>query len=239
MTTQRNKTKRGKRGLKKEAGPSDFNKKRTRLVLYNNVPQLPDEYDTVITSGFNFDNAGATAAVTGFLATNSLLNTSHSGATVNYSAYLDELVRLYESYRVVAYALDYHWVSRSATASNWLMVHTNEDPAFATGSSFALSALSYPNMFHLIVPGTGLAPSAGKVKCNKQWLADVVGTDTFASDDSYAGTVSTSGVFTAPSALTYTAYYAGLITGAAYGASNSPYVSGRLFQFVKFYGRRA
>ncbi len=223
----------------KVATSRDFAKRKTRFVLYNTMPHLPDEFDTVIPSGFSIENAGATAAVTGWIASNSLLTTSHSAVTVTQSLLLDELIRMYESYRVVAYELDYSWVSRSTVDSNWVMIHLNEDPAFATGSSFSATAFTYPNMFRLLVAANTKSPCAGTVKSPKIWLADIVGSDTFETDDNFAGTISNTGVFTAPAALTYAVYYSGQTTGAAFAASNSPYCSGVLRQFVKFYGRRA
>ncbi len=223
----------------RQLGEKDFSTKQTRLVLYNTLPVMPDEFDTIVPSGFIMDSATVNVSATLLLNTNSLLATSHStGITVSQSLFLDELIRTYESYRVVAYDLKYHWVSRSTLDSNLVILHTNEDPAFSTGV-FGLQGLTYPNPFHLLVPATSKSPCAGTVVCPRHSLADVVGSPTFATDDSYAGSINSTGVFTSPATLTYMVFYFGTITGAIWVANTAPYLSGTFHQYVKFYGRRA
>ncbi len=227
----------GKKNNRKKAGPKAFDKRKTKFVLYNTLPQMPNEMDTIVTSGFVVDNAGATLTVTGYLATNSLLTSSHSGATVTASLFSDELGKFYESYRVVAYSLEYHWVSRSATDAQFAMVHVAEDPGFQTGSAFPVNSLTFANVHFLLVAGTGKSPCMGSVKTPKIWTTDVVGTDAPMVEENYVGGVNSAGVYTAPASLTYATYASGLATGT-FAASSSPYLFGKMTQWVKFYARR-
>jgi hypothetical protein len=89
------------------------------------------------------------------------------------------------------------------------------------------------------MPANTKSPCIRHVTTGKKWLADIVGSDTFETDDSYAGSISTAGVFTAPATLTYAFHYAGNITGAIFVLNTVPYVFGRVKRWVKFYGRRA
>jgi len=147
------------------------------------------------------------------------------------------IAKNYSFYRVMKYALRVRAIPNTTAAAWTTILHVPEDPAFSSAVSFSATSGSYPNSQMKMIPSTANTPNI--VSFNKIiTITDVVGSDSAQTDEDFAGTVSTAGVFADPARLTYAILYQGLISGSAFTANTSPTFEVELLQWVKFYERR-
>jgi hypothetical protein len=201
---------------------------------------MSPEFDTIVKTAFVHNSAATTNSIQGQIITNSLLQTGATVYTMYTNSMQDELAALYTAYRVVGYSLKYEAVSRSTVDVLLTQIESNEDltPTFTTGSFWLASPASNDQAQLHVVPANTKSPCLKHVKVGKVMLADLVGSDTFETDDNYAGTISSSGVPTTPADVTTSFVIMTKTDSAAFTASTSPYLAGTMLQWVKFYGRR-
>ncbi len=218
-------------------GPPPFGRGTNRVQMIRSLqPTFPSEFETeVVTKGYWAD-AGATVTTQIEIKTNSLLTSSHGLTAVVQSGAAVNVGRNYTKYRVTAYQLKLTIMPRSTSNYLLLVVHSADDLGIGSGSSWTTAnnwMLPYHKM--LTIPANTLSPCVLNPATEYHVLHQITGNNNYLTDDDYAGTASTLGVFTDPSNLTYCTVLANLFTAGAQTANNSPHVTVELVQFVKFF----
>jgi hypothetical protein len=209
-----------------------------KLVLYNPLSSMPDEFDTVIKSFGTSLSAAATASVQITLFSNSLLHSSDSfGSGMGTSSTLTNLASNYTKYRVVAYNIEYTVVSRSTSETNFVTLHSPTALTYSSASSFQAETVTRDKALFYFVPANTKSPCVQKMRQGFR-MSQIIGEREFQTADSYVGTLSSSGVPTDPSDLTYIYFYMGLASAAAFTAGTAPAIAVTMTQYVKFYDKR-
>lgn len=216
-----------------------FDNKQHKLVLYNSLPSMPDEFDTKFRTYSNILPTAATASILSTIFTNTLLHGADDmvpGLSQNPSS--AAIGQNYAKYRVVSYRIDYTILPRSTTVDcNMSVFHSSNLASYASGTAWqALTATLDKSRTH-IVPRSTSSPCVIEGTSGYPLMA-IVGGPEYQQDDKYAGTVTNTGVFASPTDLTYAYFYTGNVTGTAFVASNSPSIHVLLTQYVKFYDKR-
>jgi hypothetical protein len=208
-----------------------------RTILYNSVPSMPDEFDTQIQTFGTMSSAAATASVTQQIYSNSLLHTGDDfGASSATSNFLANVGRNYTKYRVTSYDIQVVFSSRATSDSHMTVLHSPITLGFSAGTSWQPESVTRDKSSFVLVPANTKSPCIVKHK-SRFTLLSVVGNAEFRADKEYAGTLSTVGVPTDPTDLTYITFHTGLVTGT-FTAGTCPQISVRLTQRVKFYDKR-
>ncbi len=240
MSTKKAKNNRGKPKIKKTKNriPVEFTQKMSkRVVLYNPLPSMPDEFDSVIRTFGTIAPTATTASISSVVFTNSLLQTSSDFTSSGSSSTLNNIGRNYSKYRVMGYKIKYTLVSRSTGDSHLTVLHTPIAQTFSAGVNWQPdSATRDKATYHVIVANTKSPCVTGGGQ--KYDLMSVVGQSEFMEDASYAGTLNSSGVPTSPTDLTYLYFYTGPVAGGNFTASTSPLILLMLTQYVKFYDKQ-
>lgn len=238
MQKRNNNVGRGTRPRKKRQG----GKKRDRPVpLYSSPGTLlpPDAMvDFKFTGVYidnNINNVDSTSIVS-----NSLLQTSGWTSSTT-SASLASFGRMYENYRVLGYSLKFTVIPRSATASCTLLV--TDTPTIAAPSA-GLSLFNAGNqsvfiedMTRYSVGTTSTQPCLIKAT-RKKSMETVVGNREYKFDDTYAGTLSNTGVATSPASTTFLNFIFGRDDGAVFVVNTCPTVSAEIVFHCRLYNRR-
>lgn len=227
--------------MKKNNGkkiPKEFKQKRgPNTILYNTIPSMPPEFDTVIKTFGTILSSAATASVFSEVATNSLLHTADA-LSGSGSSPLANIARNYSKYRVVGYSIKYNLLSRSTVDVNVAVLHTPNSVSanYPAGSSWNAAAPTSDKSFYYLVPASTKAPclTGGS---QKYQILSVLGQEEFEEDNTYYGTINTSGVPTAPTDQTFVAFYSGQASGGTFTANTTPHISVTLKQYVRFYDR--
>lgn len=235
MSNRKQNRKKQPKGIKHK-----FESNQPRMALYNPLTSMPDEFDTKIRSYANILPTGATQGILSTIFTNSVLHsTDDMASTIGQNLSLSNMARNYAKYRVVSYRLDYVLLPRSATIDSCVaVVHAPDDRSlqYTTSAWTPVAPTQDKSKLH-IVPRNTTSPcvvqSAGGYS-----IMSVVGNPEYQQDAEYSGTVSSGGVFTAPSNVTYAYFYAGNVASVAFAASTSPSIHLTLTQYVRFYDKR-
>lgn len=209
-----------------------------KIILYNTIPSMPDEFDTVIKAFGKVTSASSGLTSVQFLVyTNSLLHSADSFTNAVSSTTLSNIGRNYTKYRVVGYKINYTLAAQDTSPYHFLEYHAPVDPAFPTGAAFANEAVTRDKAKYHFVPSTTQYPnvltSAASFK-----LMQVVGEEEFEQEASYAGGLNSSGVPTDPVDLTYLVLHLGKVSGATFNGTALPDIILTLTQYVRFYDKR-
>lgn len=232
---------RSKRGVKQSAAArakKPFTNRDTRVVLYNSLPAMPDEFDTKVRSFGAIISAGATASINLTVFTNSLLHGTDDIPAISTDSPLNTIGRNYTKYRVVSYRIDYVLVPRSSSVdTNVTVFHSPSANPYGSGSSWVPASVSRDkSKFHL-VPRNTSSPCIVNASSGYSLLA-LVGNPEYEQDDKYAGTLDSSGNATSPTELTYANLTMGQSSGGSFTAGSAPVWNVTLTQYVRFYDKR-
>ncbi len=205
-----------------------------RTILYNSIPSMPAEFDTVIKTFGTIRNASATISASSFIHTNSLLHDTDDFSS-SASNPLANIARNYSKYRVVGYSAKFTFSPRATQDVNMAVIHTANNPSYSTAISWSPGACTIEKSNYFLVPASTKSPCIVHGKRGFGILA-VLGQEEFEQDDKYQGTISTSGVPTSPTDRTFLVFYSGLVTGT-FAAGEVPHISVMLTQYVRFYDR--
>ncbi len=209
-----------------------------KVVLYNTIPSMPDEFDTVIKTFGRFSSSGIGLSSVQFtLYTNSLLHSADSFTSSASSTTLTNIGRNYTKYRVVGYRVHYTLAAVDSSSYHFLEYHSPVDPNFASGSSFALEAVTRDKAKYHFVPSSSQYPNV-MTSSSTYKLIQIVGEEEFEQDATYAGSLNSSGVPTDPTDLTYMVMHLGKVTPATFNGASLPDIVVTLTQYVRFYDKR-
>jgi hypothetical protein len=207
-------------------------------VIVSPVPAMPPMFETSIRTIGYWASSGTNNLEQLEILTNSLLH-SWTGGGNNTAQALANIGRSYTKYRVCAYDIRYHAVSRSTSDYLFWDVHSPDDLGLTVASGWSLNPqLVMPKAFFHTLPANTKSPCYQAIGWKKYKLSDVIGNNEYLTSDTYAGTLNSSGVATSPSDLTYCTLVSGLQGGGAQTASNSPLFTVELVQYVQFYDLR-
>jgi hypothetical protein len=235
-TRARNKLQKAQKGKKKPAVFS--NNTPRKVVLYNTIPSMPDEFDTVIRAFGKLSSTAIGVSSHQFTVfTNSMLHTADSFTNGSSSNTLSNIGRNYTKYRVVGYRITYTLAGQDTSSYHMLEYHAPVDPAFSAGSTFSNEAVTRDKAAYHFVPSNTQYPNVSTHSSSYK-LMQIVGEEEFEQEASYAGALSSSGVPSDPSDLTFLILHFGKVSGAAFNAAVLPDVVLTLTQFVRFYDKR-
>lgn len=209
---------------------------RRAAPIYSPLPGFPTEYDTTVKWSGYMSSSGATNTISFVVATNSLLQ-GGSGVTLGLTTYVDQLAKAYASYRVTAYKIWLKAMPRSTSITQCSVVHLANDPAYSTGVTFDQSTGSLARSQFAIIPATTMTPNVLTLMPSGYSICTVVGSKMPETDINYAGTINSSGVFTAPNVSTVCVVYVGPTSGT-FTASQAPQFEVRVKQYVRFFDKR-
>jgi hypothetical protein len=228
----------GKKALPNRALKRKFEGNAGRVVLYNNIPSMPDEFDTIIKSYCVVGSAAATASILVSAFTNSLLQSaSDFSAAVSGNA-LANIGRNYNKYRVTGYKCSYVLSPRTTIDIQVSVMHSPDAQTYSSAVTWTGESTCRDKSKYHQVPANTKSPCMVYGKSSYSMSA-IIGNPEFHQDDKYVGTLSTIGVPTAPTDLTYLSFYMGGVGGGAFTASTAPYITLSLTQYVKFFDKRA
>lgn len=219
--------------------PEQFrSESRKKVVLYNTIPSMPDEFDTVIKSFGKLSSTAIGVSSHQFTVfTNSLLHTADSFTNAASSNTLSNIGRNYTKYRVVKYSLSYTIASNDTSPYHMLEYHSPIDPAFSAGSSFPNEAVTRDKAKYRFVPSTTQYPNVQNGSGGYK-LMQIVGEEEFEQDANYAGALNSSGIPSDPVDLTYLTMTFGKVSAATFNAAALPDIALTLTAFVRFYDKR-
>lgn len=238
-------TRNPKRGTTKSSRPKEtaiakkFKDTPHRIIMYNQLPTVPDELDWRVVTYANSGAAGATASISQYFFSNSLLHSSDSfnGAHAQNPT-LPKVALNYTKYRVVGYRMHYTLMPRDTSGDvNLTILHTASDPAYSSAVGFLGESALRDKSQYFLVPASTKSPCV--IRGTKSFqMARIIGEKEYQQDDSYAGTVDSAGVFTSPADLTYITFYQAPSGGGSFTAGNAVRVQFIIEQFVRFYDKR-
>lgn len=230
---------RQKRSTADDKVRKQFKPDQHRLVLYNSLPSMPDEFDTKVRTYSNILPTAATASISSVVFTNTLLHGSDDfNPTLAQNASLASIGRNYTKYRVVSYRIDYVAKPRSTTVDcNLTVLHTPNVQAFSGGTTWLGESATRDKAKVHIVPRSTDSPCIVTGSSGYPLMA-VIGNPEYQQDDKYVGTIDASGIPTSPTDLTYVYFYTGNVTGTVFTANQSPSYHVMLTQYVRFYDKR-
>ena len=81
-------------------------------------------------------------------------------------------------------------------------------------------------------------PNNITLKSSTYNISEIVGSDAVHTDDKFAGTINTMGVFSSPTTQTYMIFHQSQIDGTNFPTLSNVLIRVRLTQWVRLYGRR-
>ncbi len=196
----------------------------------------PDELFKV-NSTFSVAQTATTASVELPITINGLL-LSGTSLTIGQPTMLANVAKNYSAYRVEKFSVRYNLYSRSSSFYTVIVFPLSEDPAYSSGSSLSIAAGAYPNAHYNIVPANTTSPCHVLNRSMSHSIRSIVGSNEVATDDNYAGTVNTSGVFSDPAKPVYLIFYTGPTAGGSMVAGEAPRITGTITSWVRFYDKR-
>lgn len=227
-----------KRKENRKASSSELKlEERLSFPRYNPGPQFPDRYGARIVSSGQYSDAGATASTYGYVVLNSLLTTDHSGPSIVQSASLVNLGKTYASYRVTRYKMVVDILPRLTSSCVSALGPLPENPSPSTAGTFSYALTTSGHVQLMTIPSlTSMSPNYFKFGKAGPMTAIVGSTDPL-TDIDYAGSASSSGIFTGPTKQVYFVMHQAPISGS-FTANTSPTYVVHLEQWVEFYDRR-
>jgi len=189
--------------------------------------------ETIKTYGY-YRDSGTSAVLSTIIKTNTLLHSF--GTAAHTTSRLSSLGRLFSKYRVRGYTLHVTVISKSTSQYMCGTYHTaNVTNAPTAGTSWFIQ--DFPGSIHSqshILAANTKSPCVVKWS-NRYGLMSIIGSPEFKVDDSYVGALTSAGVASDPTDLTYCYLWGALLTGGTQTSGEMPDYYLELLQEVEFF----